>query len=356
MLEAILIILIGWFWHKKTKKSCSGDLDFDNTYIKLSTAEDPCFKMQENTLDISKIQEYSGYNIKHFEFRPQTFEQFIGQEEAKERAKTIIKKARQGIKAHLILKGLPGAGKTTYIEIIAKELGARLIKRIGKQVIEEDIVNIINEINNAKEDYIMLFIDELDTIDEKILKIFNPMIESFEIVGKHIRPFIFAGATINKHKLLKTNPDTLDRIEHHISFSRYNISEMIKIITQYREQLYINSVIDEKIILKIAENSKFNPRISISLLEDYIVEKDITKILHNHKIIKEGLTETDVKILQVLRESKKAKGANALAMASKLSEKEYTIEYEPYLYEENFIDRVPQRIITEKGIEFLESL
>ena len=356
MIEAILIILIGLFWHNKKKKS-HPDFDFDNCVMKLVNTDNNSITIKENSVDISRIKEYTGNTFKQFEFRPQKFTQFIGQEEAKERAKTIIKKARRGIKAHLLVKGIQGHGKTVYIEIIAKELGAKLIKRIGKQVNEDDIINIINEINEAKEDYIMLFIDETDTMDWKILKIFNPIIESFELAGKKIRPFIFAGATINKHKLLKTNPDTLDRIPHHIDFARYNGSEIIQIIQQYKNQLYPDTNIDYKILNIISQNCKYNPRIAIlSLLEDYIVEKDIEKVLKNHKIIKDGLTETDIKILQVLKDSKRAKGANALAMASKLSEKEYTIEYEPYLYEENLIDRIPQRVITEKGKELLANL
>ncbi len=355
MLEAILIILIGLFWHNKKKKS-HPDFDFDNCVMKLVNTDNNSITIKENSVDISRIKEYTGNTFKQFEFRPQKFTQFIGQEEAKERAKTIIKKARQGIKAHLLVKGIQGHGKTVYVEIIAKELGAKLIKHIGKQVNEEGIVNIINEINEVKEDYVMLFIDEIDTIDWKILKIFNPIIESFELAGKKIRPFIFAGATINKHKLLKTNPDTLDRIEHHITFSRYNKEEIVKIIRQYKEQLYNQNTIDEKVIETISISCKYNPRIAISLLEDYIVEKDIEKILHNHKIIKEGLTETDIKILQVLKDSKRAKGANALAMSAKLSEKEYIIEYEPYLVEFEYIERIPQRVITEKGKELLANL
>ena len=58
----------------------------------------------------------------------------------------------------------------------------------------------------------MFFIDELDTMDWKDLKILNPVIESYKIAGKKIKPFIFVGATINKHLLLDKNSDTLDRI------------------------------------------------------------------------------------------------------------------------------------------------
>jgi len=310
--------------------------------------------LKNNTFDASKIKEYSGEKTKLFEFRPKTFDQFIGQKEAKERALTIIKKAQQGMKAHFLISGMQGGGKTTYVEILGNTLGAKIIKRVGKQIDEVNLIEIINEINNSTEQYVMLFVDEIDTMDSKILKIFNPMIESFEIAGKKIKPFIFAGATINKHKLLAKNPDTLDRIGNQILFERYNAEEIKQILKQYNEQLYPTVSISLEVLDIIASNCKFNPRISISFLEDYIIEKDIKKVMQDHKIIQSGLTKKDIEILEVLLNSKRAMGANSLAMQVKLSEKEYITEFEPYLIEYNYINRVPSRIISEKGKQLLE--
>ncbi len=323
----------------------------------IPSANDPTIAiLKNNTFDSSKIKEYSGEQTKLFEFRPKTFEQFIGQAEAKERALTIIKKAQQGMKAHLLVNGIQGHGKTTFVEILGNTLGAKIIKRVGKQIDEVNLVELVNEINNSKEQYVMLFIDELDTIESKILKIFNPMIESFEIAGKRIKPFVFAGATINKHKLLSKNPDTLDRIGNQILFERYNAEEIKQILKQYNGQLYPTVSIPDDVLDTISKNSKFNPRIAISLLEDYIIEKDIKKVMQDHKIICEGLTQKDIEILTVLLNSKRAMGANSLAMQVKLSEKEYITEYEPFLCEYNYINRIPSRIITDKGKQILEGV
>jgi Holliday junction resolvasome RuvABC ATP-dependent DNA helicase subunit len=310
--------------------------------------------LADASLDVEKIIEYKGEKIKKFEFRPQTWEQFIGQTEAKERAKTIIKKAKNGMKAHFLVDGIKGHGKTTYVELVAKTLNAHIIKRIGKQIDEDGLLDIINEINTSTSEFVMLFIDELDSMDWKVIKILNPIIESFEIVGKRIKPFIFAGATINKHILIKNNPDTLDRIPLHIKFSRYTAGEVGIILNQYYQQLYGYKKIDADILRILSTNCKFNPRTAIGLLEEYIVENNINKVLKNCHIVKDGLTNIDIKLLQTLNNATRPMGANALAMKVGLSQNEYLREYEPFLVEYDYINRVPSRIITEKGKEILQ--
>lgn len=312
--------------------------------------------LETPSFDVSKVKEYQGEEIKKFEFRPETFEQFIGQAEAKNRALTIIKKAKRGIKTHLLVNGIKGHGKTTFVELLAKQLDAKLIEVVGKQVDEKNMVNFVNEINTSKEKYVIFFIDEFDSMDNKAIKVLNPIIESFKIGGKKIKPFIFAGATINKHELIKNNPDTLDRIPTHLKFDRYNAKEIATIIKQYQKQLYSGELFSQEVIDTISSNCKFNPRTSISLLEEFIVEQDIKKVLKNSNIVKDGLDKTDIAILEVLSQSRRATGANALAMRVGLSEKEYTREYEPFLVEYNYINRVPSRVITDKGRKFLEEI
>ena len=312
--------------------------------------------IKDSNVDTSRIKEYEGEEIPTFEFRPHNFSQFIGQEEAKARAKTVIKKARRGIRSHFLVDGIKGHGKTTFVELLAKHLNAKIIERIGKQINEDNIVDIINEINTCPEKDVILFIDEIDTMDWKVIKILNPIIEQFKIGGKKIKPFIFAGATINKHTLIKNNPDTLDRIPTHIKFTRYNQENIQEIISQYKNELYPQDKVSIEILETISKNCKFNPRTSIALLEEYIVERDIATVLKNSRIVKEGLNNIDIKLLKTLENSKKAMGANALAMRVGLSQNEYIREFEPFLVEYGYINRVPSRIITEKGKEFLRRI
>jgi Holliday junction resolvasome RuvABC ATP-dependent DNA helicase subunit len=267
-----------------------------------------------------------------------------------------MKKVKKGIRSHFILSAIKGHGKTTYVELFAKTLGAKLIQRVGKQIDEEDLLNIVNEINTCPEKYVVFFCDEIDSMDWKVIKVLNPIIEQFKINGKRIKPFIFACATINKHILIKNNPDTLDRIPHHLQFTRYSIEDIATIIKQYKDQLYPDENVPENIITQIAQSCKFNPRTSISLLEDYIVEQNITKVLKNRHIIKNGLTNLDIKILKILNKSKRAMGSNALAMRVGLGERQYLREYEPFLVEFDYIARIPSRVITEKGKQVLKEI
>lgn len=327
------------------------------TEISEKNKEEPLkVEIKDSKFDTSRIQEYEGEEIRNFEFRPQTFSQFIGQEEAKARAKTIIKKAKRGIKAHFLVDGIKGHGKTTYVELLSKSLNAYLIERVGKQIDEDNLVDIINEINTSQSEYVVFFVDEIETMDWKVIKVLNPIIEQFKINNKKIKPFIFAGATINKHILIKNNPDTLDRIPTHIKFSRYNEEDIKKIITQCKEQLFPNETVLEQILITIAKNCKFNPRTSLALLDEYIVEQNINQVLKNSKIVKDGLTEIDIKILKVLNDSKRAIGANSLSMKVGLSQNEYLREFEPFLVEFDYINRVPSRILTDKGKNLLETL
>jgi len=312
--------------------------------------------IKEGQFDVNKIVSYEGETLRKFEFRPLKWDQFISQDEAKDRAKTIIKKIKKGLKSHFLVDGIKGHGKSCFVELFANDIDAHVIKRIGKQVNVDNLVDIINEINGSKKKNVMLFIDELDTMDWKVIKVLNPIIESFEIAGKKIKPFIFVGATINKHILIKNNPDTLDRIPTHIKFKRYNSLDILQILEQYIKELYSDENIEPEALVTIAENCKYNPRTTIALLEEYIVEQDIKKVMKNCNIIKDGLNNIDIKILQTLNTSNKAIGSNALAMKVGISQQEYERQFEPYLVEYDYVNRVPSRIITKKGKEFLRCL
>ena len=308
------------------------------------------------TLNTGKIGTIAVPEVKKFEFRPTQWSEFIGQENAKELARTIIiPQFERGIKSHIILSAIRGHGKTSYIELLAKSMRLNLIQRIGNTVTIEALPEIINEINR-NEGGSLFFIDEIDSMDKAMIKMINPIIESFQISGKHIKPFLFGCATINKNLLVKNNPDTLDRIKHHINFTRYSVEELVKIATQVHAQLYKEVNVTEDTFKILAENCKLNPRTIINLLENYIVCPDVNKVLKVSGIVKDGLTWTDVKILKFLNECSKPVGSNVIAMKCAMSQREFENEFEPCLFEFGFINRTPSRSITEKGKEFLEGL
>lgn len=312
--------------------------------------------IEPSTLNTGKIGDIIAVEPRKFEFRPTTWEEFIGQENAKELAKTIIvPQFNRGIKSHIILSAIRGHGKTSYIELLAKSMNLNFIQAIGNTITVESLPSILNEINKSEKSS-LFFIDEIDSMDKAMIKMINPIIESFQISGKHIKPFLFACATINKNVLVKNNPDTLDRIKHHINFTRYSESELVKIVKQVHQQLYKEEKITDDVFKTLSENCKLNPRTIINLLENYVVCPDIKEVLRVSGIVKNGLTWTDVKIINFLNECAKPVGSNVIAMKCAMSQKEYENEWEPALFEFGYINRLPSRIITPKGKEFLQSL
>jgi len=267
--------------------------------------------LKEASFDISKIKSYCPDNkedVKKYTFRPENFNQFIGQENNKENIKLNIQRINMGIKTHFLFDAIQGHGKTTMAYLIAKELDAKLIERVGQQICDEDLINIINEINSSQEKNIVFFVDEIETIKPKYLKTLNPILEDFTVAGKQVKPFIFIGATINKHILIKRSSDTLDRLSTHIRFSRYTPAEITQIVKQYKQQMYDSYNVPNEVITRIAQNCKLSPRISITMLEDYLVIKDVDKLLRFRNIVKDGLNIVDIKILKVLHDFAKPMG------------------------------------------------
>lgn len=293
--------------------------------------------------------------FKKFEFRPQTWDQFVGQKEAVALAQDMAEQFKIGMKAHMILSALPGHGKTSYIQLFSNSIGAHLIYRIGNAVTIETLPSILQEINNSLIPCVF-FIDEIDTMDKAMIKMMNPVVESFELEGQHITPFVFACATINKTVLAKNNPDFLDRLKYEINFTRYEVEELVKIIKQVHDQIYNDKPIPAEAYTALALNSKLNPRIAISLMEHYIVRPNIEHVLKTRGIIKDGLTTTDIKILEYLATCPKPVGANAIALKCTLSQQEYEKQYEPFLFEFGYLNRLPSRVITAHGREFLATL
>ena len=362
-----LLIFIGfvcYYAYKYSKNQEQKQLEINITSLTNGDANIPVdgvnpimdVHIKGNQVDTSRIIEYTGTDVKCSQWYPQNFIQFIGQEEAKEQAKTIIQKMKKGIKCHSLMSAIQGHGKSTFVRLIAKELNARLIERVGKQLDTDSIVEIVNEINTSTEERVIFFLDELDTCDWKTLKLLNPILQDFQISGKKVKPFMFCSATINKDLLIKQTPDLLDRIQHQIQFKRYNNEEIISILKQYKQELYPQEQISEKTLMVIAQNCKYNPRLCLGILEDYIVTNNITKTLRDRRIIKNGLTDIDIKILTVLYNATRPIGANALAQRVGLSQNQYTREFEPYLCEFNYLERVPSRKIAEEGLKILKEL
>lgn len=276
---------------------------------------------------------------KKFIYRPQTLEEYIGQDKAKELIRLNVKKINELRAVHFLISGDKGHGKTTVAHIIKNLLDGEIIERVASQLSDPNqLIEIINTINKS-EKYPILFLDEIHNLTVDLAETLYPIMEDFKVAGKLVKPFTLIGATTEKNILVKNCPPFVDRFQVQIELEHYTASNIVEIITQYHKQLYPGYTVPQKTFNIISQNCKFTPRIAITLLEDSLIEPDINKVLQYHRIVKNGLTETDVRIIRALKKNVKPMGEEAISQVVGVSRADYRTVYEPFLVKQGYVMR-----------------
>ena len=292
-----------------------------------------------------------------FMYRPETFEEYISQDKAKDKAKLTIELINKGFPRHFLLMGNAGYGKTTLAGIIAKALGFNFNIYVGSNFDIDTMNDFLVKQQDSKLPNVLL-IDEIAECKKDVLTYMLPLMEDFKLKGLNLRKFILIGATTDTYILSKRCQPFLDRIHCKINLEDYQAEDIKKLLIQYNDQIHHANVSLEDYDI-ISKNVRYTPRLAISMFDYYIATNgDLDRVLKMNRIIKAGLDDVDIRILKHLNDTNgKAVGEEALAIIGNMTRAEYKELREPYLMRQGLISRGSRgRILTESGKLFLQGL
>ena len=305
--------------------------------------------------------------------RPQTLDDYIGQQKAKENLKIYIEaaKARGESLDHVLFYGPPGLGKTTLAGIIVNEMGTHMKVTSGPAIGKPGEMAAI--LSNLQEGDV-LFVDEIHRLNRQVEEVLYPAMEDYAIdimLGKgatarsirlDLPKFTLVGATTRAGLLSAPLRDRFG-VVHHLEF--YTVEELKTIILH--SALTLGVEIDEEGAYEMARRSRGTPRLANRLLKRV---RDFAQVKYDGRISKEvasfaldllevdkmGLDQNDRNILMTMI-GKFAGGPVGLdTLAAAIGEDAGTIEdvYEPYLVKNGLINRTPKgRVVTELAYQHL---
>ncbi|MBN2382854.1 Holliday junction branch migration DNA helicase RuvB [bacterium] len=293
--------------------------------------------------------------------RPQSLDEYIGQDKVKENLQIFIEAARRRHEAldHVLFYGPPGLGKTTLANIIAKELDVGFTATSGP-VIEKpgDLAAILT--NLGEQD--VLFIDEIHRLSRVVEEILYPAMESYHIdimighgpaarsIKLELPPFTLVGATTRAGSL--TSP-LRDRFGVILRLDFYDVDDLETIVK--RSAGIMTLEIDQTGSHEIARRSRGTPRIANRLLRrvrDYAEVKadgHITRTVADQAlkmldVDERGFDTMDRKMLLTIIDHFNGGPVGLDTLASAIGEDTITIEdvYEPFLIQQGFLERTPR--------------
>jgi Holliday junction DNA helicase RuvB len=311
--------------------------------------------------DMQMIEE-TAKTMRQIDFRPQTFDQVIGQTEIKEFLKLKIaafKKTRVSL-VHTLFLGFSGVGKTTLANVVANEMGVRCHQVMATRIKTWD--DFYSIIKNVEENDI-LFIDEIHALAPKIQEHLYGVMEDFTCtihdknlnrqILRRLPRFTLIGATTHSGDL---NPPLLSRFQYKANLLPYSTEDLTTMITTAGERIYDISV-PYDVANRLAQLSRRTARIAYSLLRSLMdvaeaqttgkVTPDmLTKSLMNKMLRYEqidpiiGLDYASRKYIVALLRESGALGSKTIANYINEQESTVTGMIEPFLFSEIELESV----------------
>ena len=300
--------------------------------------------------------------------RPQTLDDYIGQEKTKSTLKVYIEAAKQRHDAldHVLFYGPPGLGKTTLSGIIANEMGVNIRITSGPAIEKAgDLAAILTNLS----EHDILFIDEIHRMSRTVEEILYPAMEDYAldiIIGKgpaaksiriDLPKFTLIGATTRAGLLTAPLRDRFGVISRLELYTVEEIKEIVK-----RSAGLLDVEIDDEGAAEIASRSRGTPRIANRFLKrvrdfaqvkydgkiDYKVAADALKSMEVDEL---GLDIIDSRMIKTMIENFGGGPVGLDTLAATIGEEPNTIEdvYEPYLLQLGFISRTPRGRIATKA-------
>ena len=293
--------------------------------------------------------------------RPQSLDEYIGQEKIKSSLKIYIEaaKQRQDTLDHVWFYGPPGLGKTTLAGIIANEMDVHMKVTSGPAIEKPgDMAAVLNNLQEGD----VLFVDEIHRLNRQVEEVLYPAMEDFAIdiiIGRgasahsirlDLPHFTLVGATTRAGLLTAPLRDRFGVTEH-LEF--YSPEELCTIVLRSAQVLQVE--IDIEGAMQIAGRSRGTPRLANRLLKRI---RDFAQVKYEGKITKTvasfgldllevdqyGLDQVDRKILRTLIVNFQGGPVGLDTLAASIGEDSGTLEdvYEPYLLQNGFISRTPR--------------
>jgi len=301
--------------------------------------------------------------------RPQSLDEFIGQEQARANLKVFIQaaKARGDALDHVLFAGPPGLGKTTLAQIMARELGVGFRATSGPVISKAgDLAALLTNL----EDRDVLFIDEIHRLSPAIEEILYPAREDFKldlIIGDgpaarsvqiDLAKFTLVGATTRSGLL--TTP-LRDRFGIPVRLNFYTNEELELVVT--RGARVLGAPLRPDGAREIARRARGTPRIAGRLLRrvrDFAAVAGVETIdagiadtaLRALEVDSQGLDALDHRYLMCIAKHYEGGPVGIETLAAALSEPRDALEeiVEPYLLQQGFIGRTPRgRVIMPKA-------